>query len=226
VVNEPANLIAHAVLGAVVAQVQGNSALAGAAGAATGEYIAQQLYPGVSRDKLNETQKQYISELSTLAAGLAGGIAGDTTAGAVVGAQAGKNAVENNSLAGDKARESVKQSAEWWKTQVRNKLGENIASQLVNGLINASSETSDFVMLGGDTAFDLTAALATCATGGSYCGQAQSDLAKKDAGAAATLTAIMNGDAWEGIKSTTIKAANGDQKALESFARVLSGALV
>ncbi|GAA0363422.1 hypothetical protein GCM10009132_10440 [Serratia ureilytica] len=81
-------------------------------------------------------------------------------------------------------------------------------------------------MLGGDTAFDLTAALATCATGGSYCGQAQSDLAKKDAGAAATLTAIMNGDAWEGIKSTTIKAANGDQKALESFAGVLSGALI
>nr|WP_281434709.1 VENN motif pre-toxin domain-containing protein [Erwinia phyllosphaerae] len=71
VVNEPANLIAHAVLGAVVAQVQGNSALAGAADAATGEYIAQQLYPGVSRDKLNEAQKQYISELSTLAAGLA-----------------------------------------------------------------------------------------------------------------------------------------------------------
>ncbi|MDI3441462.1 VENN motif pre-toxin domain-containing protein, partial [Erwinia sp. V90_4] len=216
--------------GAVTAQLNNQSAVAGGLGAGGGElaarYIAGQLFPGKTAEQLSESEKQQVSALSQLAAGLAGGLATGDTGGAVTAAQAGKNAVENNSLAGDKARESVKQSAEWWKTQVRNKLGENIASQLVNGLINASSETSDFVMLGGDTAFDLTAALATCATGGSYCGQAQSDLAKKDAGAAATLTAIMNGDAWEGIKSTTIKAANGDQKALESFAGVLSGALV
>ncbi len=99
VVNEPANLIAHAVLGAVVAQIQNNSALAGATGATAGEFIAQQLYPGVDRDKLSEEQKQIVSELGTLAAGLAGGIAGDSTASAVAGAQAGKNAVENNNLA-------------------------------------------------------------------------------------------------------------------------------
>ncbi|WP_371419671.1 VENN motif pre-toxin domain-containing protein [Pantoea sp. CCBC3-3-1] len=99
VVNEPANLIAHAVLGAVVAQIQNNSALAGATGATAGEFIAQQLYPGVDRDKLSEGQKQIVSELGTLAAGLAGGIAGDSTASAVAGAQAGKNAVENNNLA-------------------------------------------------------------------------------------------------------------------------------
>ncbi|XTZ37861.1 hemagglutinin repeat-containing protein [Salmonella enterica] len=226
--DDAAKVIAHAVVNAALAAATGKNAAAAAAGAAAGEIagkLALELYKK-RVGELSEEQKQTVSVLATLASGLAGGLVGDSGANAVVGAQAGKTTVENNSLAGDKARESVKQSAEWWKTQVRNKLGENIASQLVNGLINASSETSDFVMLGGDTAFDLTAALATCATGGSYCGQAQSDLAKKDAGAAATLTAIMNGDAWEGIKSTTIKAANGDQKALESFAGVLSGALV
>ena len=94
-VNTEANLMAHAVLGAVVAQASGNSALAGAAGAGTGEFIAQQLYPGIDRKDLTEAQRQTISALSTLAAGLAGGVAGDSTAGAV----AGKNAVENNSLA-------------------------------------------------------------------------------------------------------------------------------
>ncbi|WP_342755385.1 hemagglutinin repeat-containing protein [Pantoea sp. MBD-2R] len=106
VVNEPASLIAHAVLGAVVAQIQNNSALAGATGATAGEFIAQQLYPGVDRDKLSEEQKQIVSELGTLAAGLAGGIAGDSTASAVAGAQAGKNAVENNALSvpGNKSR--------------------------------------------------------------------------------------------------------------------------
>jgi|GEM_PF-5830161 len=40
-VNTQANLMAYALLGAVVAQVQGNSALAGASGATTGEFIAQ-----------------------------------------------------------------------------------------------------------------------------------------------------------------------------------------
>ncbi|WP_214086649.1 VENN motif pre-toxin domain-containing protein, partial [Photorhabdus heterorhabditis] len=49
--------------------------------------------------ELTEEQKQTISTLSTLAAGLAGGIAGDSTASAVTGAQAGKNAVDNNALA-------------------------------------------------------------------------------------------------------------------------------
>lgn len=97
-VNTEANLMAHAVLGAVVAQVNGNSALAGAAGATTGEFIAQQLWPGVPREQLSEEQRQTISALGTLAAGLAGGVAGDSTGNAVAGAQAGKNAVENNAL--------------------------------------------------------------------------------------------------------------------------------
>lgn len=81
-------------------------------------------------------------------------------------------------------------------------------------------------MLGGDTAFDVIAALATCATGDSYCSQAKSDLEKKSTAAAGMLNAIMNGDAWEGIKSTAIKAASGDQKALESVAGVLSGSFI
>ncbi|OON33532.1 hypothetical protein BTJ39_24125, partial [Izhakiella australiensis] len=70
----------------------------GAAGASAGEYIAQQLYPGVDKSKLSEEQKQSISALSTLAAGLTGGLASDSSAGALSGAQAGKNAVENNWL--------------------------------------------------------------------------------------------------------------------------------
>ncbi|UNK22917.1 hemagglutinin repeat-containing protein [Yersinia intermedia] len=98
-VNTEANLMAHAVLGAVVAQVNGNSALAGASGAVMGEYIAQKMYPGINREDLTEEQRQTISALGTLAAGLAGGLAGGSTADAIAGAQAGKNAVENNNLA-------------------------------------------------------------------------------------------------------------------------------
>lgn len=98
-VNSEANLMAHAVVGAVVAQINGNSVLAGASGAAMGEFIAQQLYPDIKREDLTEEQRQTISSLSTLAAGLAGGLTGDSSADAVAGAKAGKTAAENNNLA-------------------------------------------------------------------------------------------------------------------------------
>ncbi|MEN4932549.1 hemagglutinin repeat-containing protein [Pantoea agglomerans] len=97
-VNVQANLMAHAVLGAVTSYAAGNAALAGASGAMMGEYIAQQLYPGVKRSDLSEEQRQTISALGTLAAGLAGGVVGDSTADAVAGAQAGKTSLENNAL--------------------------------------------------------------------------------------------------------------------------------
>ncbi|MCW6569758.1 hemagglutinin repeat-containing protein [Yersinia ruckeri] len=103
--NETANALAHAVWGAIAAQVSGNSAVAGAAGAAGGElaarYLAEKLYGADTPEKiakLSEEQKQSLSALSTLAAGLAGGVTGDSTANALAGAQAGKNAVENNAL--------------------------------------------------------------------------------------------------------------------------------
>ncbi len=103
-VNVQANLMAHAVLSAVTSYAAGNAALAGASGAMMGEYIAQQLYPGVKRSDLSEEQRQTISALGTLAAGLAGGVVGDSTADVVAGAQAGKNAVENNHLHTAEAR--------------------------------------------------------------------------------------------------------------------------
>ncbi|MGP8543554.1 hemagglutinin repeat-containing protein, partial [Pseudomonas protegens] len=100
--NPALNTMAHAVLGAAVAQAQGNSAIAGAAGAAGGELtarlITQQLYGTSDTSSLSEEQKQTVAALSTLAAGLAGGIAKGDSAGAIAGAGAGKNAVENNHL--------------------------------------------------------------------------------------------------------------------------------
>ncbi|EOJ9668049.1 contact-dependent inhibition toxin CdiA, partial [Escherichia coli] len=104
--KDPAvNAIAHAILGGAVAAMQGNNVAAGAAGAATGELaaraIAGMLYPGVKQSDLSEEQKQTISTLATVSAGLAGGLTGNSTASAAVGAQSGKNAVENNFLTAD-----------------------------------------------------------------------------------------------------------------------------
>ncbi len=100
--NQAANAMAHAVLGAVTAYASGNSALAGAAGAATAELMAPTIIAamGWDKDNLSEDQKQTVSALATLAAGLAGGLTGDSTADTVAGAQTGKNAVENNFLSG------------------------------------------------------------------------------------------------------------------------------
>lgn len=96
--DDAANLMAHAVWGAVLAKAQGNSALAGAAGAGIGEYIAKQLYPDTPHDQLTESEKQTISALATLAGGLAGGLAAGGLDNAIAAAGTAKNAVENNQL--------------------------------------------------------------------------------------------------------------------------------
>ncbi|EPT0358268.1 hemagglutinin repeat-containing protein [Enterobacter cloacae] len=118
-----AKTIAHAILGGAVAALQGNSAAAGAAGAATGELaakaIAGMLYPDVKDlSKLSEEQKQTVSALATISAGMAGGLAGDSTGSAVAGGQAGKNSSENNLLGGN----------EDTQTKFAQEHGKNIAS--------------------------------------------------------------------------------------------------
>ncbi|QZY92321.1 VENN motif pre-toxin domain-containing protein (plasmid) [Pantoea dispersa] len=100
--NQAAKAMAHAVVGAVTSWAAGNSAAAGATGAVSGELMGQlimhSMYPGKQVSDLQESDKQVISALSTLAAGLAGGVTGGSSASALAGAQAGKNAVENNAL--------------------------------------------------------------------------------------------------------------------------------
>ncbi|EFM6814331.1 filamentous hemagglutinin N-terminal domain-containing protein [Escherichia coli] len=99
--NREANLMAHAVWGALAAQLGGTNAASGAAGAFSGELAARYIidnYYGGRTDNLSEQERQQISMLATIASGIAGGLAGNSTSAAGTGAQAGKNAVENNYL--------------------------------------------------------------------------------------------------------------------------------
>ncbi|WP_046791626.1 hemagglutinin repeat-containing protein [Tatumella morbirosei] len=109
--------LAHAAVNAAFSAVQGNNALAGAVGAAAGEItgiIATDAY-GKPVSELSEGEKQTVSALATLAAGLAGGVTGDSSSAALSAAQAGKTTVENNFLGNtssaklDKAVEKIKQ---------------------------------------------------------------------------------------------------------------------
>ncbi|UBN56131.1 hemagglutinin repeat-containing protein [Pantoea agglomerans] len=108
-----ANTMAHAVAGAVLAQIAGGSAAAGAAGAAGGELAAKAIvkvmYPDTDIRDLTESQKQTVSALSQMAAGLAGGIASDSALGGGTGAGAGKNAVENNFLSQGRPKDFTEQ---------------------------------------------------------------------------------------------------------------------
>ncbi|GCG50248.1 hemagglutinin-related protein [Escherichia coli] len=115
-VNKAANVAAHAVVNAALAVAQGNNALAGAAGAATGKVvgmIATQMY-GKPVNELSETEKQTVSTLATVAAGLAGGLVGDSGASAVAGAQSGKTTVENNALSLPSGMVSYGQAVASW----------------------------------------------------------------------------------------------------------------
>ena len=97
-----AKAIAHAILGGAAAAMQGNNAAAGAAGAAAGELAAnailKTMYPGKHASELDESDRQLVSNLATIASGLAGNLAGGDSKSTTTGAQSGKNAVENNYL--------------------------------------------------------------------------------------------------------------------------------
>ena len=96
------NTVCHAILGAVVAELQGNSALAGGLGATASErgaeIIAGMLYPGKSVDKLSQDEKQQISALAQLATALAVAAGGGDIQDINTAVAGGKNAVENNFL--------------------------------------------------------------------------------------------------------------------------------
>lgn len=106
-VDVATNAMAHAVWGAVSSQMSGGSAAAGAAGAFSGElatrYIAEKYWGADTPEKiaaLGQEDREQLSLLGTLAAGLAGGMLGNSSAAATSGAVAGKNAVENNAVSG------------------------------------------------------------------------------------------------------------------------------
>ncbi|MGX9311093.1 VENN motif pre-toxin domain-containing protein [Pantoea ananatis] len=107
---DPASrLMAHAVVNAALAAAQDKNIAAGAAGAVTGELtgmLASEIY-GKQPYEMNDREKETVSALATLAAGLSGGLAGSGAADMVTAAQTGKVTVENNYLSStDKSRQT------------------------------------------------------------------------------------------------------------------------
>ncbi|QHG86902.1 hemagglutinin repeat-containing protein [Xanthomonas cucurbitae] len=104
--------LSHAVLGAVLAQVNGTSmtggALAGAGGELAAQYLTKTLYgddpqaygPDGKFDpnRLSEADKQMIVSLSQAVGAIAGGMTGGSLADAATTAEIAKNSVENNWL--------------------------------------------------------------------------------------------------------------------------------
>ncbi|WP_338327874.1 VENN motif pre-toxin domain-containing protein [Rosenbergiella epipactidis] len=103
-VNIPANLMAHAVVNAALSLAKGENALAGASSAVTTEAVGMisEAYYDKNPTELKEDEKQTVSALASLAAGLAGRLVGGDTASAVSGMQTGKVTVENNALSDNK----------------------------------------------------------------------------------------------------------------------------
>ncbi|WP_238786575.1 hemagglutinin repeat-containing protein [Gilliamella sp. ESL0250] len=101
--NETARLVSHAILGAVVAELQGNSGLAGGAGAVGGELaskvILDNLYGGKDIKDLTEAEKQNISALTQLVMGLSTAVSGGDAGDISTSIAASKNSVENNFMA-------------------------------------------------------------------------------------------------------------------------------
>ncbi|CDH26959.1 putative filamentous hemagglutinin [Xenorhabdus bovienii str. Jollieti] len=128
------NLVAHAILGGVIAEMKGGSAMAASA-------IASALYPAKNLSELSPDEKEKVSNLSTLAGGIAAGLATDSMAGGVAGAQTAKNAVENNFL-GDISRDALEKNREalgenkYTEKQLRELLALEARDQVNDDLLN------------------------------------------------------------------------------------------
>ena len=134
--------------------------------------------------------------------------------------------MENNSLSGDKAREAVKQSADAWKSLVRDKLGEGPLSAMVNSAINAAASTGDTALGAADYGADVAMALTTCAVRDSYCDKALSDLSGKNQAVADSVKSLMKSETWSAVANTFSLAAMGNQAALESTGGILADVIL
>ncbi|AWH87791.1 VENN motif pre-toxin domain-containing protein [Limnobaculum parvum] len=96
-----AKVIGHAIVGLAVAEGSGNSGMAGALGAASGELIAKTIaeeYYKTDPEKLTEAQRQFIANMTSIATGVAAGLVADNTADAGMAASAAYNSATNNYL--------------------------------------------------------------------------------------------------------------------------------
>ncbi|MBN2878923.1 MAG: VENN motif pre-toxin domain-containing protein, partial [Clostridia bacterium] len=107
--NKAAQLLSHAVLGAVIAYMNGGDPAAGAASATASELasmaLARELYPeafdedgNLVRSRLSEEQAESIVAITNAIGALAGGITGGDVYDAGLGSFIGENAVKNNDL--------------------------------------------------------------------------------------------------------------------------------
>ena len=156
--NEAAQLLSHAVLGAVLAQVNGGSAAAGAVSAAGAEaasnYIAKELYPyavtpngDIDASLLTPEQRQNLSSLGAAVGAIGGGLVGNSLYNAAVGSQVGQNAVVNNSEKVDALRSWVKDKLSWLsKDELKNNLDviQNVVAKTASNAIDGAIGTADW----------------------------------------------------------------------------------
>ncbi|NUE67588.1 VENN motif pre-toxin domain-containing protein, partial [Snodgrassella sp. ESL0253] len=112
--NQAAQLVAHALLGAISASINGGNAAAGAVGASAAELAAQYLIKQLPKDqypeaidprtgeidpnRLPESVKASIRDLSSAVATVSGGLTGGSLVNAQITGVVGQNAAENNEL--------------------------------------------------------------------------------------------------------------------------------
>lgn len=108
------------------------------------------MYPGKAVSDLSEEQKQTVSTLATISAGMAGGLAGDSTVSAAAGAQGGKNAAESNALSpndfGKGLADSAQSATSWVKYAQDNNLSpEQVQAGLTDIVRGDLPESADII---------------------------------------------------------------------------------
>ncbi|WP_239352926.1 VENN motif pre-toxin domain-containing protein, partial [Snodgrassella communis] len=171
--NQAAQLVAHALLGAISASVNGGNAAAGAVGASAAELAAQYLIKQLPKDqypeaidprtgeidpnRLPESVKANIRDLSSAVATVSGGLTGGSLVNAQIAGVVGQNAVENNQL-GINHQQSDQKAIKAFHQKVKNELGNKFELKGTGKLNLLGYEIMELVPIGGNTVSNLTPA--------------------------------------------------------------------
>uniref|UniRef100_UPI001EF5C099 VENN motif pre-toxin domain-containing protein n=2 Tax=Snodgrassella TaxID=1193515 RepID=UPI001EF5C099 len=220
--NQAAQLVAHALLGAISASVNGGNAAAGAVGASAAELAAQYLIKQLPKDqypeaidpktgeidpnRLPESVKANIRDLSSAVATVSGGLTGGSLVNAQIAGVVGQNAVENNEL--DLIQLISPASAAMLSKDAKHREAMKIAHQ-----IRMASSAITIVQVGGGYAIAGVGLVAPEAIGAVYS-------ACRVNPAGCTVVTVESADILAGVATGAVTVSNLPASAIKSTSKI------
>ncbi|WP_371688008.1 VENN motif pre-toxin domain-containing protein [Snodgrassella alvi] len=225
--QDSAHILAHAILGAAVAAAGGNDALTAGLAAGGSEAIAPVLSHwlyGKKPSDLTADEKSTVSAIAGMAGTVTGVAAGGNMAGIDQGNQAAHTAVDNNTIFGDKIREYIEDTRQYWHTEEEAKDNLDVIRNIAVNLVGDSLDSA--VGLGDYGVDSLNAVVYCMGITPNLCNQMRATVNPKNQSVLDSIKAAFDKRTYIQFYQLLDKAAHGDLQARESAGEMLAAMLV